>query len=131
MNFKNTMEKIAQGLGAGLQLMGVFSPVVQSFAPQSAAVITRVEDAITQVGRVVISAQSFATVLSDKGITGADRARASGPAVAQILLQTELFAGKKVDAANQAAFLQKSGELAGIISDLINLLHPDNVKVQS
>lgn len=125
----NFLKKLAGYMTQGMQILGVFGPIASGISPKVAGVVTTVEDSLTKVATVVVSMENVRAVLTDKALTGADMAKAAAPQAAQILLQCELFAGKKIDDDKKALFVQKSGELAGVLSDLLNCLHVDNVKV--
>jgi hypothetical protein len=56
-------------------------------------------------------------------IKGPDKLRAAAPLIAQAILESDFFTGKKIQ--NQALFTQGTTKVADGLADILNSIHPD------
>lgn len=98
-----------------------FAPVIQKTYPGTGGVIDTVSKDLAEVGTVVANIEAIGQL---KGLSGADKAKAAGPLVAQIVLNSSLVAGKKI--ANPDLFQQGCQNISGGVADVLNSLHEDS-----
>lgn len=119
MTFLKKLGSIIQ-LVSGLFLG--FAPTLTKALPGTTGEVTTISKDLTDIGNVVVEVEAFGQL---QGLSGADKAKAAGPLVAQIILNSSLVAGKKI--ANPVLFQQANVEIAGGVADLLNSLHEDSV----
>lgn len=107
----------------GLQILAGIQPILQQNQPSASTVITKVESELTQLASIITTVEAVGTSL---GLPGADKVRAAGPLVAQLILQSELMVGKTV--ANGPAFAAATQTIAGGIADLLNSLSAASIQ---
>ena len=79
-------------------------------------------DKLLEIQRVIVNVEAFGQVLS---IAGPDKAKAAGPAVAQIILSSAIVGDKKIE--DPALFLEGCTELGGALAKIMNSLD-DEIK---
>lgn len=117
------LKKLGSILSTVTGLFLGFAPVIQKQYPQTGGVIDTVSKDLSEIGMVVVNIEAIGQL---KGLTGPDKAKAAGPLVAQIILNSTLVAGKKI--ANPDLFNQACAEIAGGVADVLNSLHEDAAK---
>lgn len=122
------LSKLAQYFAKGLQILGIFQPVVQQVVGSGSAaqIIQTVSQDITQIANAVIDAEQVGVALQLKG---PDKLRAAAPHVADIILRSTLLVNHSI--ANAQLFNQGVNEVAGGFADILNSLHADGIQVQS
>jgi hypothetical protein len=128
-NLKGQMEmkflsKVAEYFAKGLQIIGLFSPVVEVAAPKSAGVIQTVSQDLTEVGEAIVDAEQVGLAL---GLKGPDKLKVAAPKVADIILQSSMLANHKVQ--NPDLFNQGATKVADGMADILNSLHTDGIQV--
>lgn len=107
------------------QIVTGFAPQVQQLVPGTAGIIQTVEDDLTAIAKIVQQAEVFGAALS---LPGADKLKGAIPAASQILLQSELLAGRKIkdEAKYAAAVATITGGIADLLSSLDDKVETDN-----
>jgi len=120
------LKALGQAILKGAAIVGGFAPLVEAAVPGQAAKIQVVSNDFTQMANLVVQVEAIGQAA---GLTGAQRASGIAGAMAQTILQTAPFLGKKI--ANPVKFQEDSGKLAGVIADLLNDVDGGEVKTQS
>lgn len=124
----NFLKKFGQVM---LRIIGVVTGVMpilsQSLPAAVSGAVTRVEDKLTQAFNVIMTAETmFAAIGAVKA--GPDKLKASVPFIAQLIQQSELVAGKKIE--NESLFTQGVTSITSGLADVLNSLRGD-VKTQN
>lgn len=93
--------------------------------PQYQNVEKAVISDLKAIESVIVNVEAFGQVL---GTPGADKLKAATPLVAQMILQSSLVAGRKIE--NAALFQQGATKIADGMADILNSLK-DDVDTQS
>lgn len=93
-----------------------------SVLPKTTVPMDRIVDTLERVIDIIINIEAFGQAL---GITGPDKLKAAIPMVTQILLQSDVLAGKKID--NHPLFKQGAEKIASGVADILNSLKPDAI----
>jgi hypothetical protein len=120
------LKKLGGVLSKGLQLVGLFGPVVKLTVPGSDQVVDVVSKDLAQVAEVIANTEAFGQAL---GMAGSDKLKAAVGPVAQIILGSSLLAGRKIE--NEDLFKQGAKKIADGMADVLNSLHEDGVKTVS
>lgn len=75
---------------------------------------------LKSIETIIVQVEAFGQVL---GIAGPDKLKAAAPLVAQMILQSSIVAGRKID--NPALFQQGASKIADGMADVLNSLKPD------
>lgn len=118
------LSKLAQIFAKGLQIVGLFGPVVQQVLPNSAGVVETVSQDLSQIASVVVDIEQAGVALQLKG---PDKLKAAAPLVADIILKSTLLVNHKI--ANPDLFNQGASEIAAGMADVLNSLHTDGIVV--
>ena len=110
----------------GAAIVGGFAPLVEAALPGEAAKIQVVSNDFTQMANLVVQVEAMGQAAN---LTGPQKASAIAGAMAQAILTTAPFIGKKI--ANPAKFQTDAAALAGAIADLLNDVDEGAVKTQS
>lgn len=120
------LKKLGSVLMRVLAVSGLVGPIVTPLfgsgkAAQTASTVT---NDLTAIGTTIVQIETaFAAI---PGSTGAQKLQAAIPLVANIVRTSEMVVGKKI--ANEALFTQAVQEYAQATVDLLNSIHPDEVK---
>lgn len=90
---------------------------VQPFLPQYNKEVTRTINALEQIAGIVVNVEAFGQIL---GTPGADKLKAASPLVSQLILQSDLLAGKKID--NPVLFQSGITKITDGMADILNSL---------
>lgn len=90
--------------------------------PQYSEKLPRVLDTLTRITDIIINIEAFGQVL---GISGPDKLKASVPMVSQVILQSDMMTGKKID--NPVLFKQGVEKIASGMADVLNSLKADAI----
>lgn len=120
---KTFLSKLGKVLAEVLVVAAGVGPVIAPFlgSKVSATAGTVVND-LTSIGQVVVSAE---TLIQTPG-SGTTKLAAATPLVSQIVMTSELVAGKKI--ANEALFIQGCSKITSGTADVLNSLHVDAVQ---
>ena len=120
------LKKLGQTLLKVLAIATSVGPIVQPFMGSGKAAQTTgtVVNDLTNIGSVIVQIETAFAAIPNS--TGAQKLQAAIPLVANIIKTSELVSGKKI--ANEALFTQACTEYAQATVDLLNAVHPDEVK---
>lgn len=118
------LTKLAQIFAKGLQIVGLFGPVIQTVLPQSAGIVQTVSQDLSEIAQVVVDVEQAGVALQLKG---PDKLKAAAPLVADIILRSTLVANHKID--NPALFQQGVNSVASGMADILNSFHVDGIQV--
>jgi hypothetical protein len=110
----------------GLNLVPAVTKVIESSAGQPIPVL----DKLDQIGSLVITAEGMITSVLGPG-SGAQKAKAVGPYVAQVILSSSLVAGKKMAPEKQQAFMDACTAIGSDVADVLNCFEPDTTTIAS
>lgn len=108
----------------GLAIIEQFQPAVQAMVPNSTGVIQTVSKDLSEAFQVIVNVEAMGQL---SGLSGADKAKAAGPLLAQIVLGSAAMAGKTI--ADPAAFQAAAVVTAGGFADMLNAVHGQVVSV--
>lgn len=123
---KKFLSKFAEIVAKGLQIVGVFAPLVQSVMPQAERTIQIVSKDLTEIFTAITDAERVGLALSLKG---PDKLKAAIPAVSDIILQSAALANHKI--ANVELYNQGVAKMADGAADIANSLHESGITVVS
>jgi len=118
------LTKLAQIFAKGMQIFGLFAPVVQQAFPGTSQTVQTVSQDLAQVATVIVDVEQMAVAL---GLKGPDKLKAAAPLVADIVLKSTLLVNHKI--ANPALFTQGATKIADGMADVLNSLNGDNLVV--
>ena len=101
------------------EIVGGFGPIA---FPGSASTVKTVISDITQIASVIVNVEAVGQALQ---LPGPSKLTASAPLVAQIILQSEFFTGKKI--ANEALFKDGITVIADGFARVLNSLHEGGI----
>lgn len=110
------LKKLGQILLKGTQIVTGLGPLL----PGQAGTIARVADTLEKIAGVVTSVEVFGGVL---GTSGPDKLKAAVPAAAQIVLQSDILAGKKIE--NHPLFMEGVGDIVTGLVKVFNSVKAD------
>jgi hypothetical protein len=102
-----------------MNLVPQVTQVLESSSGQQIPVLDKLSQISSLVQQVEVIGQTV-------NMPGPQKAAAIAPLVAQAVMSSELIAGKKLDPAKQAKFLQACQNLGGDVADILNCLEPVN-----
>jgi len=120
------LTKVGQVINRGLQILGIFEPIIQQTSDKTGQVVQVVSQDLVQIGGVITDVEAFGQALALKG---PDKLKAAAGPVSQIILQSALLANHKI--ADPVLFQQGSTKVADGIADVINSLNPDGLQIQN
>lgn len=118
------LKKLGLALAKGLAYVTAFAPVIEQVVPGSDKPIAVISADLTQMANVVASVEAAGVAIS---ATGAQKLQMAIPAVAQVVLQSSVLVGKKIE--NADLFNKAASEYAQATVDLLNSLKADVVTV--
>lgn len=112
------LKKLGQIIATGVEIFTGILPIIQKAYPNAPyQTISKDLDAISQI---VVQAEAMGAAL---GLSGADKLRAATGPVIQILMQSEILAGKQI---TDAAALNTAAQNAiNAVVAMLNAIHPD------
>lgn len=113
--FVSFLKNFGLGVLRGVGMIPAVTQVLESSSGQPIPVL----DKLSQIGGLVQEVEVIAQTLGGPG-QGTAKATAIGPLVAQVVMSSELVAGKKINAAMQAQFQKSCVALAGDVADILN-----------
>jgi len=115
--FVSFLENFGLAVLRGAQIIPQVTTALESSAGQAIPVL----DKLSQIWNLVKLAEGMISKVMGPG-SGPQKASAIGPYVAQIVMSSEIVAGKQIAPEKLAIFNQKCQELGGIIADIGNCL---------
>lgn len=120
----NFLKKFGSAILKVTQIVTGLGPVFSATIPQSSGAVITSE--LQQLAGVIATVETVGQAL---GTAGADKAKAAGPLVAQVILQSSFMVGKKI--ADEALFTKACTALGGDVADLLNSLHDSAVQTEN
>lgn len=120
------LTKIAQILLKGVALVTGGLSVVKQIVPEAGGVVTRLSTEIEQFVNVIVAVEAVGQI---SGIKGAEKARAAGSLIGQVILASPFMAGKKIK--DVELFKQGCANIGGGFADVLNSLNESSVKETS
>lgn len=102
-----------------------FGPLAHTVVPQHGGTVTSVIDTVTQIRAIIVQAEIMGQAL---GLPGEQKLRAAAPAVAQIILMSDVLAGRKID--DPALFHAGVTKITDGMADILNSLE-DKIETES
>lgn len=118
-----TVARVAGKIDPELQIFTQFLPV--PIRDKIIAVDTKVQSELTLIANSIVSAEVMAQTLSDKNITGLDKAKSAAVTITQVLLNAEFMAGREV--ADAVLAQQIAEKIAGDFADWLKNVKPNHV----
>ncbi len=97
-----------------------FEPMVRGMIPSDNGETELVFDRLEQVRDIIIQVEVFGQALD---LPGASKLEAAAPAVANLILQSTIMAGRKID--NPDLFKAGAKQMAAGMADILNSLKDD------
>lgn len=114
------LKKAAEIILKAVGIASGFLPLLQGVIPERAAdKVAEVSDDLTKVAGIIVTVESAAQALSSP-LPGAEKLKMATPLVAQVILQSDVLVGKKID--NPVLFQQGSASIASGMADVLNSL---------
>lgn len=117
------LSKLGAVLVKGLAIAAGFAPLFSAAIPGAGGVVQTVLDKFSQVVDAVVQVEAIGQTV---GLSGAQKAAAVGPLVAQVLLDFCHVRGWQI--ADEAKFKAACQTVGGGVADFLNAVHPDAVK---
>ena len=118
------LSKLGAILLKGVVIATGFAQVLQQQVPGvGGTVIQKISKDLVEIAQIIVSIEAVGQL---KSIPGAEKAKAAGPLVAQVILQSTIMTGQKIN--DTALFNQGCVNIAGGVADVLNALHPDGAK---
>lgn len=114
------LSKIGGILLKGIAIAGGFTQVIGQQVPQAGGVVQASQGFLAKIAEVVMTVEALGQL---KSLPGAEKAKAAGPLVAQIILRSTLVAGQKIS--DPVLFNQGCTNIAGGVADVLNSLSSD------
>ena len=113
------LKKLGQVLANVAGIVAGYGPVFTSFTKSTKddAIVAVVSSELAQIQGVVASVEAFGAVL---GTPGADKARAAGPLVGQIVLKSMQASGHELDKDKTDKFLAACTAMSGAYADIMD-----------
>jgi hypothetical protein len=121
------LSKLAQVILQGVAVVSGIAPVLSQVPGASGPVQTISQD-LAQIAQIIAQVEVIGQKL---GQAGPSKLVAAAPLVEQVLLQSALLAGRKIDKDRADLFSQGSKKIADGMADVLNSLHEDEVKTES
>ena len=118
------LKKLGSAILGGISIVTGFQPVVQSINPRVGSLTTTVTSDLALVAAVIGQVEAMGQALA---LPGAQKLTAAAPLVAQVIMQSSLMTGKKIN--DEVLFQKACSEIAGGMADLLNSLHEQAVQV--
>jgi hypothetical protein len=118
------LENVGKMILQGLNLIPQVTQVVESSAGTPVPLL----DKLSQISSVVQTAEVMIGGVMGPG-SGEQKAAAAAPLIMQIVMSSELVAGRKIDPSKQTAFAAACKSLGSDVADILNCLEPDSTVV--
>jgi transcription antitermination factor NusA-like protein len=120
------LKKFGEAVLKGIAIVTGFAPMAQAMFPGQSSVIQTVSADLAQIANIIVQTEALGQAI---GLSGMDKIKAVVGPVEQIVLQSSLMVGHKIE--NEALFKQACQEYAQATVDFLNSLHPDGVQSKS
>ena len=116
------LKKLGVAIAKGSVVLGkvtgywpMIEGAVQTFAPKAADEMATIGDTLTKIGGVVVQVEAVGAALQ---LPGAQKLTAASPLVAQLILQSDLARGRKID--DQEEFARGVAKITEGVVDVLN-----------
>lgn len=116
------LKKLGNIIATVVGIFNGFAPFLTKALPQTGQEVQIVSKDLAAILDEVTNIEAIGQL---QGMTGAQKAAALGPIVANIILGSAPLSGKKI--AIPALFTQACGEIGAGFADILNSLHEDSV----
>lgn len=99
---------------------------ISSLVPQYDNETGKIKDTMNAIAAIVMNVEVFGQIL---GTPGADKLKAASPLVAQIILQSNMLIGKKIN--DKVLFAVGVEKLTAGMADILNSIHESEVDSDS
>jgi hypothetical protein len=120
---------IAKYIGEGMIFLAGFQPLISQTHPKAEPVFGKADDVLVKIAGLVAQIQVIGTANASVQMSGAQRAAAITPLVAQALKDSALVSGHVIDDVD--GFTKTAEAMGGLVYDLMQTLKTDNIKVAS
>lgn len=110
------LSKLGQILIKGTQIITGLGPLFPQVAPH----VQKVTDTLEKIIAIVVNVEVFGQVL---GTIGIDKLKAATPLVSQIILQSDLLVGKKIN--DPVLFNKGVASITSGVADILNSVKDD------
>jgi hypothetical protein len=116
------LKKLGQIVLKATEIVAAFALPVSMSIPgnKDDKIIQTISADLAQIAQIIAQAEVFGQAL---GLPGADKLKASAPAVAQIILQSSILVNHKIE--NPVLFQAGCMKIADGMADVLNSLKPD------
>lgn len=114
--------KFLSKLGSIIAKVTAVATGLSPLFPQYDKETEKVVDTLNGVAAIVMNVEVFGTVL---GTPGADKLKAASPLVAQIIMQSDMMTGKKIN--DKVLFVAGVEKLTSGIADILNSIKDDEI----
>lgn len=122
MNWKDFGKAVANISGLVAGIGPIFAASTKN--TKDDAIVARATDTLTQIVGVVESVEVFNAALTAP-VAGTEKARASGPMVAQIIIRSMSASGKKLDDGKKEKFAAACASMGGNVADIMDCFKDD------
>src|SRR4051812_21705042 len=95
------LKKFGEAILKGISIVTGFAPIASALYPGQAGVIQTVSNDLAQVASIIVQTEALGQAL---GLSGLQKLQAAVPLVEQIVLQSSVLVGHKIE--NEALFKQ-------------------------
>ena len=117
------LAKVGAVLVKAAAIAAGFAPLLSAAVPGSGGVVQTIVDKFSQVVDAVVQVEAIGQTV---GLSGAQKAAAVAPLIAQILLDFCHVRGWQI--ADETKFKAACQTIGGGVADFLNAVHPDAVK---
>ncbi len=115
------LKKAGLDILKGISVVAGLAPLLQATMPNESGVITKVASELELLKTLIIQIEAMGASLSTP-MSGADKLKAAAPQVTQIILNSAMFAGHKIQ--DQQLANIGSEQIASGIANWLNALEP-------
>lgn len=105
------LKKLGVVLGRATQILTGVAPFFPQYNKETAIAM----NSLNQIAGIVVTVEAVGQALN---LPGADKLKGATPLIAQLILQSDLMVGKKID--NHALFMQGCMKLGDGMADILN-----------
>jgi hypothetical protein len=94
-DFKSILKKIGEIILKGKEIIPIVGPFIKAYAPDNIDKVVDVASLkLDELGRIVITTEAIGQAL---GLSGEDKLKAAIPLFGQVVMQSALIGGKRID----------------------------------
>jgi hypothetical protein len=121
------LKKLGEIIAQGSKIAGMILPFIPNVRNLP---VERITDTLNAIINVIVQVEAIGAVFNKNGseMTGEDKLKAATPLVAQIILQSDVVSGKRIE--NQTLFMTGVKKITNGVVDVLNSLK-DEVTTES